>query len=138
MFWKVIIVVALMLFPCVAYADTPTKGTDESKIDDFRLFNLSEDDIKSVGVHWRITGYKTLTKNEILQLITILHTVRKENVEQDREPFPKGLPPGMTLLLKTDEKFNLTLNGDYILYGGNKVYLPEIRQFMDQIEPPPR
>jgi hypothetical protein len=50
MFWKVIIVVALMLFPCVAYAETLTKVTDESKIDDFRLFNLSEDYIKSVGV----------------------------------------------------------------------------------------
>jgi hypothetical protein len=135
MSWRIIVLVVLMLFPCVVYAETPTKVTDESKIDEFRLFNLSEDDIESVGVHWRISGYKTLTKNEIHLLITILHKVRKENIEPFKEPSPKGHPSGMALFLKSNEILDLTLNGDYILYGGNKVYLPEIRQFMDQIKP---
>jgi hypothetical protein len=42
----------------------------------------------------------------------------------------------MTLLLKSDKKLTLTLNGEYILYGGNQVYLPEIYHFMDKIKNP--
>ena len=137
MFWKIIVVVVLMLFPCVAYAETPTKGTDEIKVDEFRLFNILEDDIKSVVVHSHIFGDKTLTKNEVHLLITILHKVRKESIEPYTSPSPKGGPSVMTLLLKSEEKLTLTLNGEYFLYGGNQVYLPEIRQFMHQIKNPP-
>jgi hypothetical protein len=41
----------------------------------------------------------------------------------------------MTIWLKS-EKLTLTLNGEYILYGRNEVYLSEIHQFMDKIKNP--
>jgi hypothetical protein len=69
-----------------------------------------------VEVHWHINRHKTLTKNEVHLLITILHKVRKENIEPFREASPKGGPSGMTIWLKSDEKLTLTLNGEYILY----------------------
>jgi hypothetical protein len=89
-----------------------------------------------VEVHWRINRHKTLTKNEVHLLITILHKVRKKNIEPFREASPKGGPSGMTIWLKSDEKLTLTLNGEYILYGRNEVYLSEIHQFMDKIKNP--
>jgi hypothetical protein len=56
MFWKIIVLVVLILSPSSAYAVIPVKDMIETKVDKFQLFYLAEDDIKmvSLGHHeWR-------------------------------------------------------------------------------------
>ena len=75
---------------------------------------------------------RTLEINEIQSLVRILHRVNKEDIEPYHGPAPKGGPFSVTLLLKSDEQFTLTLNGDYILCQGNQISQPEFREFKKQ------
>ncbi|UVI28149.1 hypothetical protein [Paenibacillus spongiae] len=100
---------------------------------DMRLFSLSADEIKSAEASWGARYRRKLEINEIYSLITMLQRVNKEDINPYNGPSPKGGPFQVTLLLKSNEQFDLTWNGEYILFRENQIFQPEFREFKKQI-----
>ncbi|BCG59999.1 hypothetical protein [Paenibacillus sp. URB8-2] len=96
------------------------------------LFRLSSNEIKSAEVRWGPRYHRTLEFKEIRFLVRILQRVKNEDIKPYNGPAPKGGPFEVTLLLQSNEKFVLTLNGDYILYQGNQIFQPEFCEFKIQ------
>ncbi|MBP3966533.1 hypothetical protein [Paenibacillus lignilyticus] len=98
-----------------------------------QLHSLTTNQIESAEIMWLCCNQIPLTKDEINTLVTLLKKVQKNEISPYTGPGPKGGPRRINLYLKSNEQLTFVLNGDGILLGRNQIYLPEIREFVENI-----
>ncbi|MDQ8736359.1 hypothetical protein [Paenibacillus sp. LHD-38] len=124
-------VLMVLIFALINGINEKTVMASDEKMD-WGLTNLSINDINTAEIRWSTHNRIMLKKEEIYILVSLLREVQKDDVTQYKGPGPKGGPARINILLKSNEKLTLVLNGDHFLFRGRQVYqiyLPELNAF---------